>query len=380
MTSTNDLYIEIPDSQQEDEDDLSSDVSFKDAIVMNTDWTIDTLNNQIVKKNIDLEPGFQRRSAWDETRKSKLIESMIVGIPVPSIVLAENKEKKGRFIVIDGKQRLLSINDFFSNKFPLRKLEMRNDLNGLTYSNLPEQDREYLDNNTFRSTLIRNWRDEDFLYAIFYRLNSGSLPLSPQELRKSLIGSKLLNRIESYLIESKEFKALFGDKLDKRMRDSELILRYLSYDISLDKYAGSLKGFLDNVVLTFENNWEDMKEIADISLQRLNIAFSTAEKIFGKDSFKKWTEEGKYERTINRAIFDSIIRFFSQEELHEKYIDNSKAIIESFKAVCLDSKFKEAVEKTTKTKIAVDNRLDIWGEELAKTISAHYDKNSRRIL
>lgn len=84
----------LPDSQQEDEGDLSDNISFKEAIVMNTDWTIDTLNNQITKGNIDLQPSFQRRSAWDDIRKSKLIESMIVGIPVPSIVFSRKQRKK----------------------------------------------------------------------------------------------------------------------------------------------------------------------------------------------------------------------------------------------------------------------------------------------
>ena len=81
----------LPNDQQEDEDDLPKSVSFKDAVVMNADWTIETIDVQINKGNIDLQPGFQRRAAWDETRKSRLIESIIVGMPVPNIVLAENK-------------------------------------------------------------------------------------------------------------------------------------------------------------------------------------------------------------------------------------------------------------------------------------------------
>nr|WP_314623565.1 DUF262 domain-containing protein [uncultured Noviherbaspirillum sp.] len=185
----------IPDDQQEDEGDLPSNISFRDAVVMNADWTIETINSQMNKGNIDLQPGFQRRAAWDDTRKSRLLESIIVGMPVPNIVLAENKAHRGRFIVIDGKQRLLAINNFCDDGLVLRGLDIRADLNGKSYRTLPDDDREMLENSTLRSTVIKNWADEDFLYAIFFRLNSGSLPLSPQELRKALIGAIYLRKL-----------------------------------------------------------------------------------------------------------------------------------------------------------------------------------------
>lgn len=369
----------LPDSQQEDEGDLSGNISFKEAIVMNTDWTIDTLNNQITKGNIDLQPSFQRRSAWDDIRKSKLIESMIVGIPVPSIVLAENKERKGRFIVIDGKQRLVSINDFYKGGFKLKKLEIRPDLNNKSYSELPEEDREFLDNNTFRSTLIRNWVDDDFLYTIFYRLNSGSLALSPQELRKALIGGSLLNYIEDYLLSSVSFKKVFGEKLDKRMRDSELVLRFISYELHVNDYAGNLKAFLDTLVTEFESDWDNKKATVDILFERLDLAIDTAYAIFGKNAFKKWTVEGRYEKTINRAVFDAVARFFGEQHVADAAIANKDLLIDVYNKTCINPDFKNAVEKTTKTRGAVDTRINIWGYELAKTLGMQYDPNEKRV-
>lgn len=369
----------IPDDQQEDEDDLPKSVSFKDAVVMNADWTIETIDSQINKGNIDLQPGFQRRAAWDETRKSRLIESIIVGMPVPNIVLAENKEHRGRFIVIDGKQRLLSINAFIQGSYALRGLDMRADLNDKRYSDLPPADKEYLDNSTIRATVIKNWSDEDFLYATFYRLNSGSLPLSPQELRKALIGSKLLESIESYLLESTPFQKLFGEGLDKRMRDSELVLRFVAYDRSLSEYRGDFKRFLDDTTRYYESNWAlRSKEVQD-EYQRLDCALTATETIFGSDSFKKWLGD-KYERVINRAVFDCVARFFAEPDIAQAAIDNSAAVVQQYQTLCLDPRFKDAVEKTTKTVSATSRRVEMWGEALAKVIGRTYDNATFRIM
>ncbi|WP_188248955.1 DUF262 domain-containing protein, partial [Stenotrophomonas maltophilia] len=95
--------VEIPETQQEEEEDLSAPTNAAETYVVSSDWTLETISLQIRKGNIDLQPEFQRRAAWDEERKSRLVESFLVSIPVPSIVLAESKLSKGQFLVIDGK-------------------------------------------------------------------------------------------------------------------------------------------------------------------------------------------------------------------------------------------------------------------------------------
>ncbi|MGQ8841089.1 DUF262 domain-containing protein [Serratia sp. TSA_7] len=371
--------LEIPDDQQEDEDDLNKAISFKESVVMNADWTIETIDSQINKGNINLQPSFQRRGAWDDTRKSRLIESIIVGMPVPNIVLAEQKEHRGRFIVIDGKQRLITINDFLSGKFRLKGLDIRPELNGLDYSGLPSEDGEYLDNSTLRSTVIRSWKDESFLYAIFYRLNSGSLQLSPQELRKALIGGNLLDEIESYLSSSNPFQALFGKLLDKRMRDSELVLRFIAYNRGIENYKGNFKEFLDKTVEYYENDWDNLKQETIDSLNSLDLALDTTLKVFGENSFKKWLGT-KYERVINRAIFDCIARFFSEPALTALVLRDKVNIENAFRQLCLSQEFRDSVEKTPKTTGATHTRIDMWGRVLAGVIGKQYDIVARRIV
>lgn len=371
-------YAAIPGDQQEDESDLKKAITFKDAVVMNADWTIETIDTQINKGNINLQPGFQRRVAWDDIRKSRLVESIIVGMPVPNIVLAENKDHRGRFIVIDGKQRLVAVNDFLKGAYKLRGLDIRKDLNDQSYETLPIEDKEYLDNSTLRSTVIKNWSDEDFLYAIFFRLNSGSLPLSPQELRKALIGGNLLDAIEEYLTMSSAFKSVFGNQLDKRMRDSELVLRFIAYDRGLENYRGDFKEFLDDMTRYFENDWSLRKLELEAMLKRLDLSLTTAHSLFGKDAFKKWLGD-KYERVINRAIFDAVARFFADEAVATKAVAAGDEVVESFKEICLDRAFRDAIEKTPKTVGATFYRIENWGRQLGQTLNMTYDQKYRRL-
>jgi len=377
-TATPDDFEElIPLDEQESEEDLSGTISFKNAVSQSADWTLETINGQLEKGNIELSPGFQRRSAWDDVRKSRLIESIIVGMPVPNIVIAESKERRGGFIVIDGKQRLIAINDYYSGQFALRGLDIRRDLNGCKYDELPPGDRDYLDNSTLRSTLIKNWSDENFLYAIFFRLNSGSLPLSPQELRKALVGGRLIDRIERYINESQSFHAVFGDQPDRRMRDSELVLRFLAFDTFYLHYDGNLKRFLDQTTAYYEA--EDRGDELEDRLGRLDCALSATVSIFGAAAFKKWTGDA-YEKRMNRAVFDCVAHFFAEQEVAAIALQHAKAVVDAFCELCIDPAFKQAIERTTKTKDATSHRIESWGRSLAGVIGATYNPANALIV
>jgi hypothetical protein len=271
------------------------------------------------------------------------------------------------------------VSEYLQGKYKLSGLDMRGDLNAKIFDELPQEDREYLENATIRASVIRNWKDENFLYVTFFRLNSGSLPLSPQELRKALIGGNLISAIDIYMLESNQFKSVFGNGLDKRMRDSELVLRFIAYDQSLTEYKGDFKEFLDKSTRYFEKDWENKaSQIKDI-FDRLDISLNATHQIFSYDSFRKWTGE-KYERVINRAVFDCISRFFAQPDVASEAIIRKIEVIKSFKEVCQDQIFKDSIEKTPKTVAATFQRIDIWGEKLASCLGRRYDKSTHRII
>ena len=165
------------DPSEEDESDLH-DVQ-TNAVVAAADWTVETIFSQLKRGNIELNSRFQRREAWVDSRKSKFIESLFLGLPVPQIILAERKEQRGRYIVIDGKQRLLSIRRFGVQEpddtfVPLRLsgLEVYNHLNGQTWVDMQEDSQFASDvlayeNQTIRTVVVRNWPGESFLFLLF---------------------------------------------------------------------------------------------------------------------------------------------------------------------------------------------------------------------
>jgi len=374
----------VPSDQQESEEDVhpTSD-RINESVLFNTDWTVETLFRQIEKGNINLDPQFQRREAWGINRKSKFIESIVCGLPIPNVVLAEDRGRKGKYIVIDGKQRLFSIASFLNDKFKLRDLTIRNDLNGCSFSNLETthpQDVNNIENYTIRTVVIRNWPDEDYLYTVFFRLNSGSLQLSPQELRKALHAGKLLDFLDDFVLDSSEFKTIFGDKLDPRMRDVELVLRFVAFDKSFTDYKGDLKKFLDETVSFYDAAWDQTLPTLNRSLERLSIALDAANAIFGSDAFKKWNGN-KFERRTNRAVFDVVTRYFSDAQIVERAKAKTELIVEAFKILCTQNEnFRNSIERTTKTPGSVRTRHILWGKELATIIGAQLDEEMMRLV
>ena len=331
----------------------SSEETFvaSDSVMFGTDWTLETLYQQVIKGNIDLNPSFQRRDAWDVTKKSKLVEALVVGMPVPPIVLAEKNGQKGKYIVIDGKQRLLSICQFFSSenetspfsKLVLKNLSLKKEMNGKTYSELDAEQQASFENQTLRTQIIKNWRSERFLYTIFLNLNTGSQKLYPQELRQALHAGPFLDFLESATGESEQFgKILKNGSPDSRMRDVELALRSFALKFRFEEYGGNLKTFLDTTCQELNQNWCQRQEEFKSFFSNIEAAIEHVYIIFGKKAFSKPT--GRV--VFNRALFEMFVYYLSDSLLREHLSEESalKRVEESFKNLYLqDKRFQETI-------------------------------------
>ena len=371
------------DSQnQESLDDLSLKLEqLQSAVLWGTDWTAETIVSQIEKGKIDLNPKFQRREAWDDKRKSTFIESLICGFPIPQIILAEGKTKNDPYIVIDGKQRLISLRRFFAknddNTFkPLRLkgLSVLKNRNNNTYDEI-KNDPQICDlvcqveNQPIRTIIIRNWPNEEFLYTVFLRLNTGSLPLSTQELRQALHPGEFLNFCDEYSSQDQYLRNILRiSKADYRMRDIELMVRFFSFKYFINDYKGNLKLFLDESVNILNQQWPDHIAEFEHAADSMDKGIDAVNQIFGDNGFRKYKVHS-FDTRFNRAVFDIMVYYFSEEQIREVALQKKDQILDGFKQLSnQDILFVTSFETSTKNIDQTSYRFRKWGEKLKEIL------------
>jgi hypothetical protein len=345
------------------------------------DWTVETIVQQVRQGNIDLDPAFQRRNAWRDQRRSRLIESFILGFPVPQIVLAENPRKKKTFIVIDGKQRLMTIAGLYLEEFRgywtqprISGLTVLKDLNRVPLeeflsSSEYSAERRQLGNADIRTTVITGFSNEGVLYDIFYRINTGSVPLSSQELRQ------VLNRgdFAKYLIEITSqpnhlWRVLGIDSPDPRLRDVELLLRLVAWRRFSRNYVGNMKPFLDDTMKTLNNTWSSAQSSTEKLVEQLLRGVQTLSHVFGEHAGRKF-KAGKFEPSLNRALFEVQVYYFSFRAIRDAARQRKKTLLTAFKDLSNDSDFLNSIEATTKSIENYRQRFDKYRRMLHQVLA-----------
>lgn len=325
---------EFEDGYQ-DVDDINSVEDNTDLIVYSRDWTVATILNQIEQGNIDLNPGFQRRNAWNDTKRSRLIESILIGYPIPEIVLAESKGKRNSFVVIDGKQRLLTIAGYKDNekyKYWDRKnpktAGLKSKYNALSYDDLFSDFNllRIFENSALRCTVISNYQSENSLYDIFYRLNAGSTKLSSQELRQALNKGKFSEFLIQVTDEDNILRNVMNIKdPDKRLRDVEVLLRCMSFLEYASDYKGNLLQFLDNKTKVFNERWDSDQEYIEKLKNRVFEAVKKLVDVFGNNNeVGRKYKNGELNTKFNRVLLEVLVFFFDKIE-HEKLTINNNS-------------------------------------------------------
>ncbi|MCA3719761.1 DUF262 domain-containing protein [Phenylobacterium sp.] len=369
-----------PDLEFVDEEDAVLDpaetASFSEAVLYTSDWTVQTVISQLTNGNIEMNPRFQRRDAWSSAGKGRFIESAILGFPIPQIVLAEKKGFRGQFIVLDGKQRLLALLQFTgkatgpNNGFGLSGLEVRTDLSRKTFAQLEKDPARRDDlnaflNNTIRTVVIRNWPNTNFLHTVFLRLNTGSLKLSPQELRQAMVPGPFSDFIDDTAQKSAQVQRLLGRSApDPRMRDVELLVRYLAFRRFLSTYTGRMKDFLDNACSKLNSEWDAVKPSVEQDILQFNDAVDALLEVFGDENLAR--KSGS--RSVNRAIFDALLFYAADGGIRDAMLANSAAVQDIYSQKLADPAFAEAIESDTAGIPHTFERLVGWGSALRTAI------------
>ena len=287
-------------------------------------------------EHYNLTPDYQRRRVWDNKRKSRLIESFIINVPIPPIFLYEYDFSE--YEVMDGLQRITSIVEFFDNKFSLEGLELWYELNGRYYRDLPDEikkaiERRYLSAIILLKETAKDIKQEKMMKRfVFSRLNTGGMELSPQEIRNAVYSSEFNDSIIK-MAESKIFRMLWGDLEDdsyKRMEDCELVLRFFAYKSACRHNIA--KTTLDILDLYAEKAKEFQREDIEILEKLFYDTVSLVKSMFGDTAFKSDITSKRSEK----MIYDTVM--LCSAELVEEGV--AKYLIEIDPTTLIDEKFR----------------------------------------
>ncbi|MBR8072652.1 DUF262 domain-containing protein [Burkholderia cenocepacia] len=369
-------FSEEPDASLNPEEATS----FSEAVLHAADWTVETIVSQLGRGNIEMNPRFQRRDAWNVRRKSLFVESLILGLPVPQIVLAEKRGQRGKYLVLDGKQRLLTLLQFTGNAagqhngFRLSGLEAVPYLQRKNYNDLAsdidlEDDLNAFLNYTIRTVVIRNWPSYDFLHLVFLRLNTGSVKLSPQELRQAMFPGDFSNYVDDAALASAELLSLLSRTTpDPRMRDVELLVRFLAFHYFTPRYPGRMKDFLDQACEDLNGRWDAESGNIMQSVDEFKAATRALLDIFGPDRVAR--KRGS--RSFNRAIFDALVFYASDPQIRDGMLARRAETINAYEQVLEDPEFQNATESDTAGTPNTYTRLRVWGERLQQALAMDF--------
>jgi hypothetical protein len=318
-----DLLSEILEKQKSGTDTFNEGMADEfdpydpEEIKVRTDKIPITLINQMIENgDIDLNPDFQRHLVWDQIQKSRLIESILLRIPLPMFYFAEDRE--GKLSVVDGLQRISAIKDFMDNKFPLKNLQYLENTCGNRYYQA-EDKKQGIDAKYVRwfnlTNLSANFIDPSspyqVKYNIFRRINTGGKPLNNQEIRNCLTGQGLREALKE-MTAMPEFKLATDNSIrSKRMEDQEVALRFLMFydkatvEGNIENYNGYMDISLDEFT---ESNIKRSKAEFKQQIQKFSTAMKNAEYLIGQRyAFRKILPDfilpGAYKQLINKALF-----------------------------------------------------------------------------
>lgn len=291
-------YEETEESEESEQDVLNYQISSYPA-----DITLKGYEDKWDKGQLTI-PEFQRNYVWDQVKASKLIESFLLGLPVPGVFLYKDR-KTNKLAVIDGQQRILSAIRYFKNEFDEKIFRLKNVLpkwDGKTYQDLTEADRFQLDDTVLRATVVQQLdpADDSSIYHIFERLNTGGINLNPMEIRKCVYFGQLISHLEVLNENENWRKVIVKEKVDKRLRDVELILRILALYENWNDYSKPMKGFLNSFMANINKlTGDDLTQKIDSLSQRFLNACVVIENYLPEKPFHL---RGR----INYAAMDSI--------------------------------------------------------------------------
>lgn len=330
-----------------------------------------SLIEQLENDEIDLQPDFQRAAdVWDNVKKSRLIESILLGLPLPSFYFSEDPVSQ-KLSIIDGLQRICAIRDFVLKEdepLKLEGLQFLKNFEGLTFSQLARPEVKRIKSLKITMNTLRKGTPLDVKYIIFQRVNTAVEPLTPQEMRHALnqgpaaIFIKELANMESFK------KATNYSVKSKRMQDRDFVNRFVAFFIGYQDYMGDLDMFLNDKMGELNKMTPAQRNDIRVSFDK---AMECCYEIFKKDTFRKRYKITDKRKPISKSVYDTLsvnIAWLSDEEQH-LLLKNA----EDFKAGMIrlfnDEKFNFSISTGTGQKYNVEQRFTMVKSLIKEIIS-----------
>ncbi|MEY4926790.1 MAG: hypothetical protein RI894_1226, partial [Bacteroidota bacterium] len=310
---------------------------------------------------LKINPDYQRNLVWTPYQKIRFIESIVLNFPLPPIYL--NQKVDGSFVIIDGLQRTNTLIEFTTGKFALKSLDKLPDLKDKYFGELPNAYQAKIEDKQLFLYILKPSVPISIVYELFDRINTGGTPLNKQEVRNSIFEGKATILLKE-LAQAERYgfqKATDNGVSAVRMKDQEIILRYLSFrwfDYKKD-YTGDMSDFV-------EKGMQKINDFPDSEIVHLKTDFERVMRLtfefFGTKNFRLPTttapSTANYGRgAINFSLFETVCYFFSTET-DDFLIKNKDRITQNFNVLLQDSTFLDAIKTSTNAKSKVISRFD----------------------
>ncbi len=319
------------------------------------DYDVEGLVKRLDRGDIVIPP-FQRNFVWTQKEASRFIESLLLGLPVPGIFLVRESESN-KLLVIDGQQRLKTLqffyNGFFNPKDEDQKkqifklLEVQPKFEGLVFDKLEEQDKIKLNDSLIHATIIKQEspkEDDTSIYHIFDRLNSEGRRLTPQEIRTAIYHGKYIGHIKK-LNDYKNWRIIYGKK-NARLKDQELILRFLAFWFERNNYERPMNEFLNKFSRRHQNaNDEFLSNTEKIFVETIDLVCTS----IGKKAFRPIS-------AINAAVFDSVMIGLALR-ISKGVIEDTSKVKEIYDQLIADHEYSDLVSQSTSDEKNVSARI-----------------------
>ena len=344
--------------EQEDSSEIKRPFDPEKIKIRTVNVVIDQIVSRIDHKEIDLAPDFQRMAGiWDHQRKSRLIESLLLRIPIPVFYVAADENE--RWAVVDGVQRTSTIYGYVKGKSRLTQLEYLTKFDRLSFEQLPRPMQRRIRETQLVVNVIEPGTPEEVMFNIFRRINTGGMTLNGQEIRHALHPGLVRDFLRK-VAETEEFlKATDRSIKTHRMVDRECVLRFFAFHI--DPWEGyssnDLDGYLGLAMKKINTMGPDERDILANDFMK---AMRGASGIFRREAFRKLYGLHQWRRPVSKSLFEAwgVGLARRSEEQIATLVNSRERVIEKFITLMNeDSEFERAITYSTGTPTRVRTRF-----------------------